>query len=534
VGDSLIDRLEKGIDECDYLAVILSPDSVSSEWVLKEVRMAMQREIAGKRVVVLPLLYRDCTLPGFLRDKIYADLRNAADYERGLQAVLERLQYDQSPETGLRKAHELADQVPLTALWKSALATGKFGGRFEQIIHEVLGRMSRPGKWNPGIAISYLLFMVEVKSRPHNAESWAFLRGIVEDKDINLPLRGISLARMIESVDAMQARAFGGLPDLFDATEDDNIVRDWLKTALDPNKEAAPSGMQDVKATTLLARLWIVAGPLCRQKLLRAIEQYAEGIGLDADAVTHGLQMQIADADQAKTEAAFTAMRETSLRAQGQDSQVALLREVQIAVQKLVQTRSAFSDCQEVVRLFRQATELEEQNNFEPYVAITELFSPEIAKEIRDLQGVKFAHELYSALVADPEIEVCLSVLALHCLVLLFGAHALWVDGRFPSAIFAVKRRGQLRGTVLDGLCDSAEGEDRNSLVLLTVIHDMLKEREKREFVRLAKVYAAGHPQVRLLLRWCKGEMTDETFRQKAGLAPKPQQRGSKKRKSQP
>ena len=37
VGDSLIERIRSGIDETDYLAVVLSPDSVQSEWVRREV-----------------------------------------------------------------------------------------------------------------------------------------------------------------------------------------------------------------------------------------------------------------------------------------------------------------------------------------------------------------------------------------------------------------------------------------------------------------------------------------------------------------
>ena len=69
-GDSLLGKIELAIDRVDYLIVVLSPHSVSSEWVTREVRMAMHREIAGKRVVVIPVLYQDCKIPGFLRGSI--------------------------------------------------------------------------------------------------------------------------------------------------------------------------------------------------------------------------------------------------------------------------------------------------------------------------------------------------------------------------------------------------------------------------------------------------------------------------------
>jgi hypothetical protein len=84
VGDSLIERIRKGIDTMDYIAVVLTPTSVSSEWVRKELDIAMNREIEEKRVTVLPLLVHDCELPSFLKGKKYADFRQEHRYRAGL------------------------------------------------------------------------------------------------------------------------------------------------------------------------------------------------------------------------------------------------------------------------------------------------------------------------------------------------------------------------------------------------------------------------------------------------------------------
>src|SRR5262245_6306645 len=92
IGDSIISKIESGIREASYLGVVLSPDSVSSEWVNREVRIALTEEIHGKRVKVLPLLYRKCSIPGFLADKLYADF--SEDYEKALQLLLARLTKD--------------------------------------------------------------------------------------------------------------------------------------------------------------------------------------------------------------------------------------------------------------------------------------------------------------------------------------------------------------------------------------------------------------------------------------------------------
>src|SRR5689334_12713735 len=63
IGDSLIEKIEVAIGQVQCLGAVLSPDSVSSPLVLKEVRIALHREFAGKRLVVIPILYRDCELP---------------------------------------------------------------------------------------------------------------------------------------------------------------------------------------------------------------------------------------------------------------------------------------------------------------------------------------------------------------------------------------------------------------------------------------------------------------------------------------
>lgn len=91
LGDSLIEKIRSGIDDMDYLAVVLSPDSVKSSWVRKEVRIAYEQEIKGKRVKVLPLIYKTCTLPKFLGDKLQADFSSEENYEEALALVIRRL-----------------------------------------------------------------------------------------------------------------------------------------------------------------------------------------------------------------------------------------------------------------------------------------------------------------------------------------------------------------------------------------------------------------------------------------------------------
>jgi hypothetical protein len=92
VGDSLFDRIESGIREMDYVGVILSPSSVQSSWVREELKMAMIQQIQENDVVVLPIFLRDADIPGFLREKRYADFRDPKKFEAALTDLLERLQ----------------------------------------------------------------------------------------------------------------------------------------------------------------------------------------------------------------------------------------------------------------------------------------------------------------------------------------------------------------------------------------------------------------------------------------------------------
>lgn len=128
IGDSLIQKIRSGIDEMDYLAVILSPESVASEWVNKEIDIAMNQEIDGIRVKVLPLYYKECNIPGFLKGKHYADFSSEMLYSSSLKALLTRLdlkdadkgheKYDEDKLKNLLNTHQLLNAAFTEAIEK--------------------------------------------------------------------------------------------------------------------------------------------------------------------------------------------------------------------------------------------------------------------------------------------------------------------------------------------------------------------------------------------------------------------------------
>ena len=81
-GDSLVEKIGEGIQASDRLVVFLTPESVESNWVRKEVATGIVMEVAEEKGLgskfVIPALLIPCKIPILLRDKIYANFTNKA------------------------------------------------------------------------------------------------------------------------------------------------------------------------------------------------------------------------------------------------------------------------------------------------------------------------------------------------------------------------------------------------------------------------------------------------------------------------
>jgi hypothetical protein len=114
IGDSLIDKISHGIDDTDYLVVLLSRASSASEWVRREVNIAITQEIHGRKVKVLPCLLEDIRMPSFLIDKKYADFRRGHSYLSARGQLLDALGITrQDGEYNFLEQHVFYDLVDL-------------------------------------------------------------------------------------------------------------------------------------------------------------------------------------------------------------------------------------------------------------------------------------------------------------------------------------------------------------------------------------------------------------------------------------
>lgn len=130
VGDSLIEKVGNAIQECDYLAAVISHNSVKSSWVQRELAMAMTQEIKGRRVKVLPILIDSAEMPPFLREKLYADFTSPHGFDDALEGLVRAILPEKQGPNRKTPAHR---EVPVAGLAVSATVEGDGLETFEDI-----------------------------------------------------------------------------------------------------------------------------------------------------------------------------------------------------------------------------------------------------------------------------------------------------------------------------------------------------------------------------------------------------------------
>lgn len=123
VGDSLIKKISEGIEHVDYLIALISQSSINSEWVNRELDIAINKEIENKRVIVLPVLAGKCQLPDFLKGKLYADMSTNAKFKQQLPLLMRR--FDITVQDSLEEQFFTSKQIPLVTVIKELSSGNK-------------------------------------------------------------------------------------------------------------------------------------------------------------------------------------------------------------------------------------------------------------------------------------------------------------------------------------------------------------------------------------------------------------------------
>jgi hypothetical protein len=114
IGESLTSRISEGIDKSTWFLLLVSPNSLASGWVAKELNAARSKERQLDRTLILPVLIQTAVLPGELSDRLYVDLSDG--YLQHIERLVSRLKDD-----------GYADDVSITDLLVPlTLTRGKF------------------------------------------------------------------------------------------------------------------------------------------------------------------------------------------------------------------------------------------------------------------------------------------------------------------------------------------------------------------------------------------------------------------------
>ncbi len=144
-GDSIAQALEKTISASDYLVVLLSPNSVNSEWMQKELGNTLFRDLIIRDITLLPVIIADCEIPKFLASYQYLDLR--PDIEHNVKHLVEQIsivpEIDFSELVGISfeaLIEDLLNKLGFENIEKPLLGAGEFDLKAEYSYSDPFGK----------------------------------------------------------------------------------------------------------------------------------------------------------------------------------------------------------------------------------------------------------------------------------------------------------------------------------------------------------------------------------------------------------
>ncbi len=88
-GESLTTGIAEGIRNSNVFIILMSSNSMNSQWVKEELRIALQRRLKDPDFKLIPILLNNCEITEFLQDYIYIDWQGDTNkaFESLLRAV---------------------------------------------------------------------------------------------------------------------------------------------------------------------------------------------------------------------------------------------------------------------------------------------------------------------------------------------------------------------------------------------------------------------------------------------------------------
>ena len=208
IGESVPGKINAGIADSRYFAIVLSPAAIDSKWVTEELNAALMKQVANDGTFLLPILLKDCTVPPLLAHRKYADFR--IGYDEALNELLSLWGKDSA-------ACEVADKDGVSPWPDIEMSDTEFvyvhSTRFDKFF-----RMNCSLSWTVDQTIDYL---TETLSLPWNQENptigmkWSFSYGLRLNGQ-GLSLRDTLADAGINLGDVLQISISGTYQDLYE------------------------------------------------------------------------------------------------------------------------------------------------------------------------------------------------------------------------------------------------------------------------------------------------------------------------------
>jgi TIR domain len=86
IGDSIVERINEGLESANYVIVCYSTIGIDSPWIKREWSTTLTNQLNGKNLKLLPVVLTGGGPPYILSDLFYVDLTK--DWSEGIKRVL--------------------------------------------------------------------------------------------------------------------------------------------------------------------------------------------------------------------------------------------------------------------------------------------------------------------------------------------------------------------------------------------------------------------------------------------------------------
>ena len=214
-GDYIFQQIEDGITNSNHIGVVLSPESVNSDWVSFERMIFQTMDPLGREKKLIPLLLRDCKIPTSLKAIKYIDFREKNNFNSGIDQLLRTLKRPHKQSSGL--LNKIEESLDKSKIYRSTIdkyiyqldndvvneiytwiekinIKGQEGReQVEQVIFKILGY----NDYNLTLTISELVASLVLKSTSYN---WLISK-MLEDENWNVILAGIRTYSKLAEID---------------------------------------------------------------------------------------------------------------------------------------------------------------------------------------------------------------------------------------------------------------------------------------------------------------------------------------------